>query len=101
MRAGSADVSAPLGVRPLCGPTTEALFSRDLDVARLAGRGALALPAHGRLRALTVVRGAVEVRGSGGVVTVSGGRTAVIAARADVTVASEGVHAILSSVAAI
>jgi mannose-6-phosphate isomerase len=100
VRAGRADAGKALSVMPLCGPSGSPLASHDLDVARLAGRGALELAAHGRLRALTVIEGAVEVRGTGGVVTVAGGRTAVIAARADVSFKSEGVHAVLSSVAA-
>lgn len=100
VRAGIADVAAALGVMPLCGPVAAPLFARDLEVARLAGRGAIALASHGRLRTLTVVEGAVAVRGSGATITVTSGRTALIAARADVTLESEGVHAVLSSVAA-
>ncbi len=100
VRAGRADLAAPLTLTALCGPALRApITSRDLDVARLAGRGSLALEAHGRLRAVTVVDGALTLRGDGGDVIVPRGRTAVLAARASVTVVSDGVHAVLSSVA--
>ncbi len=97
VRSGRADVAAELAASRLCGPADAALVSRDLEVTRVAGRGSLTLSARGRLRALSVVEGSVEVRGGGGTITVTRGRTAAIAARADVTLASEeGVHALLS-----
>ncbi len=100
VRAGAADLASPMRLDRLCGPSGAPIASRDLDVSRLAGRGSLALTASGRLRALTVVDGRVEVVGDGGVVTVTRGRTAALAARADVTLRSdEGVHAVVSSVA--
>ncbi|MFO0646178.1 MAG: type I phosphomannose isomerase catalytic subunit [Polyangiales bacterium] len=100
VRSGGADPTAPMAATTLCGPSKAALRSKDLEVTKVSGRGSVALSARGRLRALTVVEGSVDVVGARGVVTVARGRTAAIAARADVTLVSEaGAHALLSCAA--
>ncbi|MFO0609273.1 MAG: type I phosphomannose isomerase catalytic subunit [Polyangiales bacterium] len=96
-RAGAADVGAPLALTALCGRAGAALGSAFLEVARVAGTGSLALPASGRLRAVTVAEGALHVDGDGATVTVTRGRSAVIAARADVVLRGEGAHAVVAS----
>ena len=99
VRAGGADVAGPLALATLCARTGAALASEHLEVSRVAGTGALALRASGRMRAVTVVAGTLQVDGDGATVTVTQGRSAVIAARADVTLRGEGAHAVLASVA--
>ncbi len=97
VRSGGADLSSPIAVTALCGPTSAPLGSRDLEVSKLAGRGSVKLAPRGRLRALTVAEGRVDIIGAGGAASVTRGRTAAIAARAEVTLASDGgVHALLS-----
>lgn len=98
-RSGGALLDAPLALTRLCGPSSAALRSDELEVTKLAGRGEVTLPARGRMRALTVAEGAVEVVRGDASVTVTRGRTAALAARADVTLRSHaGVHALLSCV---
>jgi mannose-6-phosphate isomerase len=97
VRSGEVDPRAPLAVTALCGGSGAALPSAFLDVARLSGTGSLALPAAGRLRAVTVVAGALTVTGDGPAVTVTRGRSAVIAARADVIAHGDGVHAVIAA----
>jgi mannose-6-phosphate isomerase len=99
VRAGAADLTGPLTRTALCGRTGAALVSEHLAVSRVAGTGSLALAASGRMRAVTVAEGTLRVDGDGGTVTVTRGRSAVIAARADVTLRGDGAHAVVASVA--
>lgn len=99
VRAGAADVAGPLTLTALCAREGAALASAHLEVSRVAGTGSLALPASGRLRAVTVAEGTLHVDGDGATVTVTRGRSAVIAARADVRLRGDGAHAVVASVA--
>lgn len=96
VRSGPPDLTGPLRLTRLCGRAGAPLVSGHLDVTRLDGRGRLSLPAAGRLRAVTVVEGAVTIEGEGGRVEVPRGSTAAVAARAAVELSSAGVHAIVS-----
>jgi mannose-6-phosphate isomerase class I len=46
---------------------------------------------------VTVAEGALVIEGDGGAVTVGAGRSAVIAARADVVLRGDGAHAVVAS----
>lgn len=93
---GVPDPYAPLALEPLCAREGAPLRSKHLEVSRLAGSGGLTLRASDRMRAVTVLEGALTLGG----VTVTGGRSAVIAAGAgDLALKAEGVHAVIASVA--
>lgn len=67
-----------------------------LGVARVSGTGELALPELGRLRALTVVDGAVTVEGDGFAETFVRGETAALPAALRARLRLEGAHALVS-----
>lgn len=67
-----------------------------LGVARVSGTGELALPELGRLRALTVVDGAVTVEGDGFAETFARGETAALPAALRARLRLEGAHALVS-----
>jgi mannose-6-phosphate isomerase class I len=97
LRAGPPDPSAPARSDPLCGargPVT----SDALEVARLHGDGPLQLNPKPRLRALTVVAGAVHLRGEGFDLRVGRGRSAALpASLGPVTAHLEQAHAVICS----
>jgi mannose-6-phosphate isomerase len=98
-RAGAVDLCAPLSLTVFCARQGAPIVSPYLEVGRLTGTGRLTLPASGRLRAVTVVDGTLSIEGEDEAVTVSRGRSAVVAARANVTLDGVAVHAVIASVA--
>lgn len=100
-RAGPAHVGGPAQHDPLSGPGAPRA-SRHLEVARLHGTGALALPACDALRGLTVVEGAISLEGEGFALEVAAGHTAAIPAAATasggVRARLDGAHALLTAV---
>lgn len=94
LRSGRPDVAGAPRLVDLCGRAA-GLRSEHLQVARLAGTGALDLPGWNVLSALTVVDGSVTVDG----VTVSRGQTAALAASPKARpLALAGAHAVVSAV---
>lgn len=94
VRAGAPSRDGAAKVTALCG-RAEGLRSDALQVARIEGTGALALPAWDALRGLTVLDGAVEV---GGLRVGRGETVALPAAMGGAAVRCEAAHAILSAV---
>ncbi|MEY4575373.1 MAG: hypothetical protein RL701_76 [Pseudomonadota bacterium] len=97
---GPALLTAAASCQVLCGSEAScAVVSNYLRAARLSGTGSQRLPDWGTLRALTVIDGAVTLRGAFGEVRVPRGITAALPAG---LVALEGqleaAHAIVSSV---
>jgi mannose-6-phosphate isomerase class I len=98
LRTGSATVDAPPFLEALAGPGG-AVRSTDLIVARITGTGTLSLPTDERLRGLTVIAGAITLRGDGFEVTVSRGATAVLPAGLGAGSAElDRAHAVLSAI---
>jgi mannose-6-phosphate isomerase class I len=96
-RVGSPRLNNPMRITPLCGTSNAMIQSQHLNVSRIDGTGEIHSPATGRLRALTVAEGFIEIHGEGTAVTVPRGRSAVIAARASVRLVGSKAHALLSS----
>lgn len=97
VRAGDPDVDGRARLGPLIGPSGAALESNHLRVARLEGRGRVALPGWPVLMGLTVLAGEVEVAG----VVAEVGRTMAIPADLGAAeVELDRGHAILSAVVA-
>ncbi|MFW6050164.1 MAG: type I phosphomannose isomerase catalytic subunit [Myxococcota bacterium] len=98
-RPGPPDLDGPAGLEPLTEPGP--VRSSALHVARLGGTGTLTLPPEPRLRGLTVVEGAVRLRGGDFDVTVARGRSAALpAALGPLTAELSRAHAVLASAAA-
>ncbi|MCA9559177.1 MAG: class I mannose-6-phosphate isomerase [Myxococcales bacterium] len=97
LRAGAADLEAAARVEPLAGPDGPVRFA-PLEVARICGTGTTTLPAAPYPRGLTVVEGAVTLRGDDWQVRAERGRSvAVPAGVGAVEVALEHGHAIIAA----
>lgn len=95
LRAGVPVLEGAPSLVHLCGAAGDGLPSDALQVARIAGDGALALPGWDALMGLTVLDGAVTV----GDVTVRAGETAALSAsRGAVMAQLARAHAVLSAV---
>jgi len=96
---GAPELEGPARCDVLCGPDAAPVSSTFLRAARLAGTGSVGLPSWRTLRALTVIEGAVQLRGSFGELRVARGMTAAIpAGLLDVSCELDRAHAIASSV---
>ncbi len=94
-RAGAPRSSDDARLEVLVGPTGP-LFSQQFDLQRLSGTGALELPRATVLRALTVLRGRLELHGDHEPVELLQGQTAALPACLDSTRAKlVDAHAIL------
>ncbi len=96
-RAGAPDLQAVAGVEPLAGPDGPVRFA-PLEVARICGTGTTTLPAAPYPRGLTVVQGAVTLRGNDWQVRAERGRSvAVPAGLGKVQADVERGHAIIAA----
>jgi hypothetical protein len=98
--AGAVPRDAPAHRTHLLGDEPAAYVRSDaLRMERLAGRGALELPAADALRALTVIEGEIRIEHARGPVVVRAGTTAALPAATGALVAElSRAHALLCSV---